>query len=187
MTSAPAAGPRPAVFFDRDGTLIDDKDFIADPDLVTLVPGAAIAITRLRSAGFAIVVVTNQSGIARGRITPAAYARVAARVTALLSATGATVDATYMCPHHPDVTGPCDCRKPAPGLFTRAAHELTLDLSQSFLIGDRWRDVAPAAALHARGILVPSPATPEIDVQEARRSAVVAPTLASAVDLILHS
>ncbi len=177
---------RPAVFFDRDGTIMDDIGYIADPGAVVLVPGAADAIARLRAAGFSVVVVTNQSGIARGLITPAAYAAVETRVNALLAAAGAEVDATYMCPHHPEVTGPCDCRKPSSGLFRRAARELELDLSQSALVGDRWRDVAPAAELHAFGVLVPSPATPAVDTQEAQRSAHVAPTLAAAVDLILR-
>jgi len=176
---------RPAVFIDRDGTIIPDTGYIGDPDGVALLPGAAAAIARVRAAGFAVVVITNQSGIARGLITPEGYTAVAARLDAELAAAGAAIDATYMCPHHPDVNGPCDCRKPAPGLYLRAAHELEIDLTQSVLVGDRWRDVAPAAELHARGILVPSPVTPTVETQEARRSALVAPTLAAAVDLIL--
>jgi histidinol-phosphate phosphatase family protein len=176
---------RPAVFFDRDGTLIEDRHFIDDPASVTLMPGAAAAIVRLRAAGFAIVVATNQSGIARGRITPAAYDAVEARVEALLEEAGARLDATFMCPHHPDVTGSCDCRKPAPGLFTRASRELGLDLSRSVLIGDRWRDIAPANELRARGILVPSTETSELDVEQAQHEAAVAPSLAAAVDMIV--
>jgi histidinol-phosphate phosphatase family protein len=173
------------VFLDRDGTIIDEKGYLADPDAVSLVDGAAAAIARLREAGIAVVVVTNQSGIARGWITPAAYTAVENRVAALLAAAGAGLDATYVCPHHPDVTGPCDCRKPASGLFARAARDLDLDLGRSVLVGDRWRDIAPAVTLKARGILVPSAVTPDEDSQEAQRHAVVAPTLTAAVDLIL--
>ncbi len=184
MSSQTTRG-RPAVFFDRDGTIINDNGYLNDPDGVTLVSGAAGAIARVRAAGFTVVVITNQSGIARGTITPAAYAAVAARVNAALGAAGAAIDATYMCPHHPDVSGPCDCRKPAPGLYLRAARELDLDLTGSVLVGDRWRDVAPAAQLNARGILVPSPVTPACDAEEAQRNALVAPTLSAAVDLIL--
>jgi D-glycero-D-manno-heptose 1,7-bisphosphate phosphatase len=178
---------RPAVFVDRDGTLIHDKGYLADPSAVTLVGDAIEAVARLRSVGFAVVIVTNQSGIARGVIPVSAYAQVEARLAALLAAGGAAVDATYMCPHHPDVSGPCDCRKPAAGLFRRAAAELSLDLSRSVLVGDQWRDIAPAGALRARGILVPSAVTPEDDAREAREHAMIAPTLTAAVDMILAS
>jgi D-glycero-D-manno-heptose 1,7-bisphosphate phosphatase len=184
MSSGPIPA-RPAVFVDRDGTLIYDKGYLANPDDVTLMTDAIHAIARLRSAGFAVVIVTNQSGIAQGRITGSAYAAVEARVVALLTAGGAAVERTYMCPHHPDVSGPCECRKPAPGLFRRAAQDLSLDLSRSVLVGDRWRDIAPADVLHARGILVPNAATPADDLREAREHAVIAPTLTAAVDMIL--
>jgi D-glycero-D-manno-heptose 1,7-bisphosphate phosphatase len=182
----PAADGRPAVFLDRDGTLIEDMHYLADPTAVTLLPGAAQSIARLRAAGFVAVVTTNQSGIARGRITPEAYAAVKARLDALLEASGTQLDATYMCPHHPDVTGPCDCRKPGTGLLTRARRELGIDLSRSVLIGDRWRDIAAAAELSARGILVPSPETPASEVEQAQHDAAVARTLAAAVDMIMR-
>jgi histidinol-phosphate phosphatase family protein len=156
-----------------------------DPDHVELLEGAARALARLREAGFAIVVVTNQSGIARGIISTNQYEAVRDRVESLLAAAGASVDATYMCPHHPDITGPCDCRKPGSALFTRAAADLGIDLARSALIGDRWTDIAPATALGARGLLVPGPDTPSADVGRASASAEVAPTLESAVDRIL--
>jgi D-glycero-D-manno-heptose 1,7-bisphosphate phosphatase len=184
MSSAPPAG-RPAVFLDRDGTLIHDKGYLASPDDVSLIADAIHAVARLRSAGFAVVIVTNQSGIDRGVIPLSAYAVVEARVAELLRVGGAVLDRTYMCPHHPDVSGPCDCRKPAAGLFRRAAEELSLDLSRSVLVGDRWRDIAAAGPLHARGILVPSAVTPEDDTREAREHATIAPTLTAAVDMIL--
>jgi D-glycero-D-manno-heptose 1,7-bisphosphate phosphatase len=183
--SPTTANGRPAVFLDRDGTLIEDMHYLADPMAVTLVPGATQAVARLRAAGFAAIVTTNQSGIARGRITPDAYAAVKARLDALLEAGGTRLDATYMCPHHPDVTGPCDCRKPGTGLLTRARHELGIDLSRSVLIGDRWRDIAAAAELSARGILVPSPETSASEIEQARHDAAVARTLAAAVDMIV--
>jgi D-glycero-D-manno-heptose 1,7-bisphosphate phosphatase len=184
MRSDPLAA-RPAAFVDRDGTLIHDTGYLANPNDVTLIVGATDAVARLRSAGFAIVIVTNQSGIAQGKITGSEYAAVEARLVGMLAAGGAIVDATYMCPHHPDVNGPCECRKPAPGLYRRAAHELALDLTRSVLIGDRWRDIAPADGLRARGILVPNAATPEDDLREAREHAVIAPTLTAAVDIVL--
>jgi len=177
---------RPAVFLDRDGTLIEDKHYLANADDVTLVNGAVDAVRRLRAAGFVVIVTTNQSGIARGYIMPDAYAAVAARLDAMLSASDARLDATYMCPHHPDVTGPCACRKPGPGMFLDAARDFDLDLSRSVLVGDRWRDIAAATALHARGILVPAGNTPAADIDRARHEATVAASLAEAVDRIIR-
>lgn len=145
---------RPAVFFDRDGTIIEDRHYLADPEGVRLIPGAAAAIRQLSAAGYAVVIVTNQSGIARGLITQNQYTAVKQRLDAMLRAEGAAVDATYMCPHHPDIGGPCNCRKPGTELFITAAHDLELDLASSYLVGDRWRDVEAAIALGAHGILI---------------------------------
>jgi histidinol-phosphate phosphatase family protein len=146
--------PRPAVFLDRDGTLIADTGYIADPTVVRLLPGAGEAVARLNRSGLAVVVVTNQSGIARGLLDEAAYAAVARRLEGLLSAAGARLDGAYHCPHHPDFTGPCDCRKPGPLLYQRAAAELELDLAASWWVGDRLRDVLPAERFGGRGLLV---------------------------------
>lgn len=148
------ASSRPAVFLDRDGTVMEEREYLADPAGVRLVPGAAEAIRILRAAGFAVVVVTNQSGIARGLYREEDYRAVAARLDEVLQAAGAPVDATYYCPHHPDHTGACDCRKPAPGMYRRAARELGLDLTRSWYVGDKPSDVEPAQALGGRGVLV---------------------------------
>ena len=145
---------RSAAFLDRDGTIIEDPGYLADPDEVRLLPGAAEAILRLNRAGRAVVVVTNQSGIARGILTEAQYLATQRRLDALLQAEGAQLDAHYHCPHHPDLTGPCPCRKPGTLLFSRAADDLGLDLAASWWIGDRLRDVLPAEALGGRGILL---------------------------------
>jgi D-glycero-D-manno-heptose 1,7-bisphosphate phosphatase len=176
---------RPAVFLDRDGTIIDDVHYLANPDRVTPIAGASDAIARLRAAGYAIVVITNQSGLARGLITPSQYDAVRARTDALFAAAGAPLDATYMCPHHPTVSGPCDCRKPGLELYSRSARDLALGLPGSILIGDRWRDIAAAPSLGARGILVPRATTPADEVEQATREADVAPSLAAAVVRIL--
>jgi D-glycero-D-manno-heptose 1,7-bisphosphate phosphatase len=158
--SAPGTSPnrddtlRRAVFLDRDGTIIAEKDYLSDPDAVELLPGAAQALRLLHDAGFALVVVTNQSGIARGMYGLEDYQSVARHLGDLLEARGVLLDATYFCPHHPDVTGPCVCRKPATGLFRAAARDLGIDLSRSFFVGDRLRDVLPARELGGRGILV---------------------------------
>jgi D-glycero-D-manno-heptose 1,7-bisphosphate phosphatase len=159
MSEAPHRGAaggagRAAVFIDRDGTLIRDADYLADPDGVALLPGTLDALGRLRAAGYALVVVTNQSGIARGLYTLEDYHRVAARLDELLVAAGVPVDATYFCPHHPDHTGPCDCRKPDLGMYRRAAADLGLALQNSWYIGDKASDVLPAAATGGRGLLV---------------------------------
>jgi D,D-heptose 1,7-bisphosphate phosphatase len=145
---------RPAAFLDRDGTVVRDAHYLADPDRVELIPGAASAIRRLADSGLAVVLVTNQSGIDRGLYSDAQYHAVAARVDELLRAGGAAVDGTYYCPHHPDHSGPCDCRKPATGLYRRAAREHGIDLPASYYVGDKLTDVLPAVALGGQGILV---------------------------------
>lgn len=145
---------RPAVFVDRDGTLIREAGYLSEPEQVALLDGAVEALLRFQAAGYAIIIVTNQSGIARGYYDQEAYRRVERAVTARLEAEGVHVEGTYHCPHHPDFTGPCDCRKPATGLFERAAADLHLDLAASVYIGDRMRDVEPARQLGGRGILV---------------------------------
>lgn len=145
---------RPAVFLDRDGTVIEDRHHLSDPAGIRLLPGAAGGMRRLADAGYALVIATNQSGIARGLFGEADYRAVRARLDELLAAAGVRLAGTYHCPHHPDFTGPCACRKPAPGMFLRAARELALDLARSVLVGDRVRDVAAAAELGARAILV---------------------------------
>lgn len=175
----------PAAFLDRDGTIIDDIEYIARPEDVRLIPDAAAAIARLNLAGIPVVVITNQSGIARGYYDEAAYERVRDRVSALLAGDGARIDATYHCPHHPDITGPCECRKPGTLLYRRAGHELGLDLQRSAYVGDRWRDVAPAVELGGRGILVPRAATPSAERERAERDARLAPSLTAAVDDLL--
>jgi D-glycero-D-manno-heptose 1,7-bisphosphate phosphatase len=145
---------RKAVFLDRDGTLIQERDYLADPEGVSLLPGVPEALGLLAGAGFVLVVVTNQSGIARGLYTLDDYHAVAHRLDEELRRTGVELDATYFCPHHPEITGPCECRKPKTGMHVRAARELGLDLPGSYFVGDRQKDVAPAATLGGTGILV---------------------------------
>lgn len=185
MPPSPAPPLRPAVFFDRDGTLIADEHYLSDPERVRLLPGAAAAVRRVQDAGLAVVVVTNQSGIARGLFTEADYERVRDRVNALLAEGGARVDATYHCPHHPDFGPPCACRKPGIALFQQAASEHALDLARSAFIGDRLRDVQPAARFGALGVLVPSADTPFGEMQRAESEFTVSTTLGAAVDRVL--
>ena len=143
-----------AVFLDRDGTIVEDPGFLHEPEKVKLLPGAAAAIRRLNEAGYLAIVVTNQSGIARGRFTVADYQAVQQRLGALLTAQGARLDGAYFCPHHPQFTGPCDCRKPGLKLFHDAQAAFDIDFAQSWWVGDRLSDVQPARALGGHGVLV---------------------------------
>jgi D,D-heptose 1,7-bisphosphate phosphatase len=145
---------RPAIFSDRDGTLLVEKQYLSDPRQVELIPGAVEALRTLADRGHALVVVTNQSGIARGMYGEAELAAVERRMKELLAAHGVHLDGSYHCPHHPDFTGRCECRKPEPGMYLRAAAELGLDLAHSVCIGDRLSDVEPARRFGGRAILV---------------------------------
>jgi len=145
---------RRAVFIDRDGTLITERSYLANPDGVELIPGAVEALSDLRAAGFVLVAVTNQSGIARGLYREEDYHAVAARVDERLAEGGVAVDRTEFCMHHPEVTGPCDCRKPGTGMHVRAAEALGIDFEGSYFIGDKVTDILPARALGGQGILV---------------------------------
>ena len=152
---------RRAVFLDRDGTLIEDVSYLRDPALVRLLPGAADAVARLASAGYLPIVVTNQSGIARGLVSAEEYGLTERRLDELLAEQGARLEAHYHCPHFPDIDGPCECRKPGTLLYRQAADRFGLALNQSWWVGDRLRDVEAAPQLGGRGILVSTgPARP---------------------------
>lgn len=148
------AGAERAVFVDRDGTLIQERDYLSDPAQVELLPGVVDSLAGFQDDGYRIVVITNQSGIARGLFDEAAYHAVRTALEDQLRTAGIQLLATYHCPHHPAFTGPCACRKPAPGLFRRAAREHGLDLSRSVYIGDRVRDVVTGLELGGLPILV---------------------------------
>ncbi len=172
---------RRAAFLDRDGTIIEDEGYVRSPDQVQLRPGAAEAIARLRAASFTVIVVTNQSGIARGLFGWPEYRAVAARLDALLQAAGTSLDATYVCPHHPDYTGACQCRKPALQLYREAEAEWNLDLRGSVWIGDQARDVEPALALGGRGFLIDPGRTAVVP------GVAMVPSLAEAVGAVVPS
>ena len=148
-----------AVFLDRDGTMIEERGYLDRLELIAPFPYTADAIRRLRSAGYLVVVVTNQAGVARGLFDEAFVRDAHRHLDGLLAAGGAVPDAYYYCPHHPDgvVEGyrtMCRCRKPAPGMIERAAADLGIDVSRSFVVGDKWLDVGLANQAGARGILV---------------------------------
>lgn len=184
-----AQAGRAGVFLDRDGTLIRDRHYLGDPAGVELVPGAAGAVAQLNHAGVPVLLVTNQSGIGRGYFTEADFQAVQRRLQQLLAEHGASLDGVYHCPHAPDRQPRCDCRKPATGLFRRAAEEHGLDLQRCFFVGDRARDVLPAGELGGTGILVRS----DSDAPDARHEGEIVPadthivaTLAEAAALVLR-
>ena len=170
---------RPAVFLDRDGTLIEDLHYLGDPAGVALLPGAAEAVRRLNAGGWLVVLVTNQSGIGRGSFTEGDYAAVHRRLADLLAAEGARLDGEYHCPLAPGDPDPHHLRKPGAGMYLRAAAEHRIDLARSWLVGDRVRDVAAARELASRALLVRSPQT---EVEEAGRLGI--PILASLLDAV---
>ena len=145
---------RPAVFLDRDGTLIEDKGFLSDPAGVDILPTVPDALRLLRSHGFATVVISNQSGVARGYFGEEAVRAVNEEIARRLGDDAVALDGWYWCTHYDDG---CNCRKPAPGLIERAVRELDLDLSggRGATVGDRGSDVALGHAVGLPGILLP--------------------------------
>ena len=148
-----------AVFLDRDGTIIEEVGYLDRPERVELFPWTIDAVRVLNRAGLAVVLVSNQSGVARGFFTEAVVDAVHQRMADLLNEGGARIDAYYYCPHHPDgkvprYAQPCDCRKPGRGLVDRAVQELGIDPAKSFVVGDRWLDVALGRAVGAQSVLV---------------------------------
>ncbi|HIP37976.1 MAG TPA: D-glycero-beta-D-manno-heptose 1,7-bisphosphate 7-phosphatase [Desulfocapsa sulfexigens] len=151
--------PRPAVFLDRDGTINEQMGYINHLCRFNLLAGAAEAIKNLNNAGIPVVVISNQSGLARGYFPEELLTAVHEKMGRLLAEKGAHVDGIYYCPHHPEAKEErfretCDCRKPKPGLVLRAAREMNLDPARSFVVGDRWSDIKTAANCGAKSILV---------------------------------
>ena len=146
------AAQQRAVFLDRDGTLIEEAEYLSREQDVRFVPRVAEALKKLKAAGFLLFIVTNQSGIGRGYFTVSDMQRVHRFLLGVLAKDGATVDAIYYCPHHPDDN--CDCRKPSPKFLQDAAKQFRISLPNSFMIGDKMIDVETGHRAGARGILV---------------------------------
>jgi D-glycero-D-manno-heptose 1,7-bisphosphate phosphatase len=152
---------RPAIFMDRDGTLSYEIGYVNHPSRFRLFPYAVDAVRAVNRSGFLAVMVTNQAGVARGYFPEAVVHEVHAGIEAAMAAGGARLDGIYYCLHHPSAGVPpyrkdCDCRKPRPGLVQRAAKDLGIDLSRSFVVGDRLGDLQLAWNVGARGVLVKS-------------------------------
>jgi D-glycero-D-manno-heptose 1,7-bisphosphate phosphatase len=169
----------PAVFLDRDGTLMRDVDYCGDPQDVHLFPRTAEALRKLKKAGYKLIIVTNQSAIGRGYFNEAAYRAVEREVARQLGED--LIDATYFCPHAPDHE--CECRKPQPGMIRQGAREHHLDLGRSFFIGDKQSDIECGRNAGVKTVLVRTGYGADVDGKAAD---FVAPDLGKAADLILQ-
>jgi D-glycero-D-manno-heptose 1,7-bisphosphate phosphatase len=176
---------RPFVFLDRDGTLIVEKNYLADPEGVELIPRAAEALRRLRDGGFGLAVITNQSGIGRGYFDAARVDAIHQRVRELLAAQDAQLDAIYLCPHLPDEG--CACRKPSIGMIEDAVRQHTVDLTRSVIIGDKESDIECGRNAGMTAVLVRTGYGGSQETQIGARADFVAADLAEAADWILRS
>jgi D-glycero-D-manno-heptose 1,7-bisphosphate phosphatase len=147
------------VFIDRDGTLIEEAGYLNRLDRLALFPYSVDAVRALNRGGLAVVLITNQGGIAKGILDEAFLERAHGVILDRLRAGGAAIDGIFYCPHHPEgkiesLSVRCDCRKPRPGLLQKAARELDLDLPRSFVVGDRVKDMQAGRAVGARTVMV---------------------------------
>ncbi|MDR3307076.1 MAG: D-glycero-beta-D-manno-heptose 1,7-bisphosphate 7-phosphatase [Endomicrobium sp.] len=142
----------PAVFLDRDGTVIFDKNYLSSPEQVKLYSYAADSVNKLRNAGFKVIIVTNQSGVARGVFTERDLQKIHERFVFLLKKAGAKVDAIYYCPHIDEDS--CGCRKPKPGMVFQGAKDFNIDLEKSYTVGDSVRDYLVGYNTGGKGVLV---------------------------------
>ena len=185
---------RPAVFFDRDGTLNEEVEFLSAPEQMRLISGAGRAVRAVNESGLLALVISNQSGIARGLFTEEDLIPIHAKFQQELGASGARIDRIYYCPHHP-TSGiaryrmDCDCRKPRPGMLRRAEKEMGVDLRRSYVIGDRIVDVLAGRSIGAKGILVLT-GYGTSSVEECREQGIepdyIAPSVGEAVSFILN-
>ena len=158
MTPPAPRAPRPAAFLDRDGVLNVDRDYVHSADQLEWIDGVPEAIHLLNDAGYLVIVVTNQSGVARGFYDEAAIHDLHDHMQDTLAAQGARIDAFYYCPHHPQgkiaaYTMRCDCRKPGSGMFEQAARDWDIDRARSFMIGDKDIDIGAATAFGIRSAM----------------------------------
>lgn len=152
-------GALKAVFLDRDGVIIKDTGFVKTPKQVRLLPKAAQAINRLHELGYLVIVISNQSGVARGFFSEITLSQINDEIKNRLAKQGAFLDDIYYCPHHPEAAineyrSDCSCRKPKPGMILKAGEEHAVDLSMSYMIGDSDRDVAAGVAAGCRPVLI---------------------------------
>ncbi len=147
------------VFLDRDDTVIKDKVYLKNPDGIEILPGVPEAIKQLNDKGIPVIIISNQSGIARGYFDEARLAQIHTRLLSMLASYGATIDRIYYCPHHPEgkvkaYRRECDCRKPAPGMLYKAAGDFEIDLSKCYMVGDSLIDVETIHRVGGKGIVI---------------------------------
>jgi len=181
----------PAIFWDRDNTLVADPGYIDDPDKVSLLPGATDAVRRLAEAGFENIIVTNQSGIARGLLDEPTLARIHEKLQELFAKAGAQIDAIYYCPYLDgseatvkEYRRDSDLRKPKPGMLLKASLDRKIDLVASWSIGDSLRDAKAGRAAGCRTILIRSPAKNEPEAEKNGAVDFVVDSLSEAVDIV---
>lgn len=175
-----------AVFLDRDGVIIKDVDYLADPEMISFIPGSIAAIKSLQQS-FKIVLITNQSGVARGLIREDKLLEIHNILKKLLADRGTRLDAIYYCPHHPeadlaDYRLDCECRKPKPGLIFKAATDLKIELSESYMIGDKESDIEAGNRAGCKSILI----KPGRQLSGGTKALAVFPTLKKAASFILN-
>ena len=170
-----------AVFIDRDGTIAKDVSYCSAPEDFELLSGAARGIKLLNENGFKVIIVTNQSGVARGYFTEETLAKIHEKMKRELAKEGARVDAIYYCPHHPD--DGCDCRKPKPKMVLQAASDLNIDLSQSYAVGDLDMDIEMGRAAGCKTILIGNPVVAK---NKKARPDITASNILEAVQAILQ-
>jgi D-glycero-D-manno-heptose 1,7-bisphosphate phosphatase len=182
----------PAVFLDRDGTLIEDAGYLDRVERLRLFPWSIDAVRLLNQAGFRVLMVTNQAGVAQGMFDESVVHGLHAHIGEIFAAGGARIHGWYYCPHHPHASAAayriaCECRKPGPGMVRQAERDHALDLARSFVIGDRWLDVELGTRLGMRGVLVRTGygATEERRQPQGVAAAAVATNLIEAVAWIL--
>lgn len=181
-----------AVFLDKDGTLVPDIPYNSDPALVTLGEGAPAALRAMARAGYELVVVSNQSGVARGYFEESALEPMQRRLEELAAEAGVRFAGFYFCPHHPEASvtayrQACECRKPEPGMLRQAAAELGLDLESSWMVGDILDDVAAGRAAGVRTILLDNGNETEWEITPARAPHFIVPDLRSAAETVVHA
>lgn len=185
-------GRKKAVFLDKDGTLIEDVPYNVDPALIMLSPDCLIGLSHLQAEGYLLVIISNQSGVARGYFEASALLKVEGQLNALLARAGITLNGFYYCPHHPDgvidvLAIDCDCRKPAPGLLLKAAEELNIDLNASWMIGDILNDIEAGNRAGCKSILIDNGNETEWLMNDIRRPAITVKNINEAADYILKT
>jgi D-glycero-D-manno-heptose 1,7-bisphosphate phosphatase len=143
-----------AIFLDRDGVINKEVNYLSDPDDFMLLEGTIDALKLLKQKGFLLIVITNQAGIARGLFDEKTLKRIHKKMEIILNHEGIFLDDIYYCPHHPDFTGECDCRKPKPGMILRAKEKFNIDLGKSYMVGDTLNDINTGINANCRTILV---------------------------------